>query len=72
MVLAIMSVLILIITLSTNRFNEQLKVSNDIKSELNSFQLIRANLAQDFYHASAVKLENGELILTKKKSLLFF
>lgn len=66
MVLAIMSVLILIITLSTNRFNEQLKISNDIKSELNAFQLLRANLSKDFYHADQVRLKNGELILTKE------
>ncbi len=65
MVLAIMSVLILIITLSNNRFNEQLKVANEIKRELNTFKLIRSNISQDFYHSNNARLENEELILTK-------
>lgn len=66
MVLAIMGVLITIISLSLNRFNEQMKFTSDVQQELNVWYRFRSNLWKEFYHADSMKMETGELILWDK------
>ena len=62
-VLAIMSVLITIISTSVNRFNEQLKVSTDVHTELNHWRSVRSVIWNDFYMADSIQCEMGELTL---------
>lgn len=63
LVLAIMSVLIGIIGSITNRFNEQLKNTSDIFSQLNEWRTVRSTIWTDFYNADSIKYNNGELQL---------
>lgn len=58
-VIAIMSVLITIISASLNRFNEQLKISQDISEEMNEWRMIRSTLWKDCYLADSMDFENG-------------
>lgn len=60
-VLAIMSVLITIISFSLNRFNEQLKMSNDIGLELNQWRAIRSTLWREFYFSDSITIKNNIL-----------
>lgn len=69
MVLAIMGILLLIVSTSINRFNEQLKISDDIKSELNHFSAIRASIWKDFYFADSISLKKNQLIISHSNSV---
>jgi len=62
-VLAIMSVLITIIFTSLNRFNERLKIANDISMELNSWRSIRSAIWRECYTADSMSCRNNELHL---------
>lgn len=62
-VVAIIGVLVSIITLSLNRFNMQMKVSQDIQTELNQFLQLRSTIWTDFYQADSVSMTEGELII---------
>lgn len=65
MVLAIMSILVMIVSTSINRFNEQLKVVDDIKAELNYFHVVRANIWKDLYLADSISMVNNQLIISQ-------
>lgn len=67
MVLAIMSVLITIITVSLNRFNEQLKLSTDVQGELNQWYQFRSNLWRELYQSDSLVLEDKVLHIFKEK-----
>lgn len=60
-VLAVMSVLISIIAASLNRFNEQLKMAGDIRTELNQWYAVRSVIWKDFYAADSVQMEANEM-----------
>jgi len=56
-----MSVLISIIAASLNRFNEQLKMAGDIRTELNQWYAVRSVIWKDFYAADSVQMTSGEM-----------
>jgi hypothetical protein len=60
-VLAIMGVLISIVFLSLNRFNEQLKLNSAIQSELNNWYRFRSNLWKELYHSDSLRMEMGSV-----------
>lgn len=60
-VLAVMSTLISIIAVSLNRFNEQLKMSSDIRIELNEWYAVRSVIWKDFYAADSVEMVANEM-----------
>lgn len=60
-VLAVMSVLISIIAASLNRFNEQLKMTSDIRIELNQWYAVRSVIWKDFYAADSVEMVASEM-----------
>lgn len=53
-VLAIMSILLTIVTVSLNRFNEQIKNSSEIHQELNHFYIVRSNLWRELYESDSL------------------
>lgn len=58
-VVAIMSVIISIIAVTVNRFNEQLKVSTDLSGELNEWYAFRSNLWREFYLSDSIRMKEG-------------
>lgn len=65
-----MGILITIISLSTNRFNEQLKITADISKELNDWQVVKSTIWQDFYMADSIHMESNELVLFSQNKLI--
>lgn len=65
-VVAIMSILITIISTTINRFNEQLKFSNDVHKELNQWFAFRSNLWGELYRADSMKMNLNELHIFDK------
>ncbi len=66
-VLAIMSVLIAIISLSLNRFSEQLHLSAKLSSEMNAFRALRSELWREFYFADSIHQQESEIELFEGK-----
>ena len=62
-VLAIMGVLITIISVASNRFQEQLKQTSAIQEELNHFYLIRSNLWLEMYTSDSIVSFDKTLII---------
>lgn len=69
-VMAIMSVIISIISLSFNRFHEQLKVAQDISSELNHFRMVRSTLWKDFTAADSIVFASDEIQVYNNASVI--
>lgn len=63
MVLAIMGILVSIIAITLNRFNEQLKNSTQVQAELNDWYLFRSNLWRELYQSDSLKLNNDILAI---------
>lgn len=71
--LAILSILLTIITVALNRFNEQIKLSSDIRQELNDFYVVRSNLWRELYESDSLLCENNELkIISGDLETLYF
>ena len=66
-VLAIMSILISIIAISLNRFNEQLKQSSELQDELNQWFQFRANLWRELYVSDSLIMDKEVLSVYKGK-----
>lgn len=66
-VLAILGVLMTIISVALNRFNEQLKVNGQIHAELNQWMLVRANLWKEYYASDSLDFSGGEAIIYQKQ-----
>lgn len=64
-VLAIMSILITIVSVSLTRFNEQVKTSADIHQELNHFFVVRSNLWRELYESDSLLCDKGSLFIFK-------
>lgn len=62
-VLSIMSVLITIIAVATNRFQEQLKQTSTIQESLNQFYAIRSELWYELYTSDSIHVENKQATL---------
>ena len=62
-VLAIMGVLIGLIAVSVNRFNEQLKMTGDVNQELNEWFAFRSNLWSELYTCDSITTQEGELLM---------
>lgn len=60
-VVAIMGILITIISNTLNRFNEQLKFSNDVHQELNEWFAFRSNLWKELYMADSIRQTGKEI-----------
>lgn len=60
-VLAIMSVLVTILAVSLNRFNEQLKNSTIVQGELNTWYQFRSNLWRELYTSDSLRFIDSEL-----------
>ena len=66
-VLAVLSVLVTIIAVALNRFNEQLKNSSEIHAELNEWFAFRSNLWSELYHADSVVCKKSEVSIFKSR-----
>lgn len=62
-VVAIMGILITIVSMTFNRFSEQLKISSEIHAELNNLFVVRSNLWTELYEMDSVQYKNRELSL---------
>lgn len=62
-VLSIMSVLITIIAVATNRFQEQLKQTSTIQESLNQFYAIRSELWYELYTSDSIHVEHKQATL---------
>ena len=71
-VLAILSVLITIVSVSINRFNEQMKITSTIQEELNTFYAFRSNLWHEFYRADSIQLNENEVHIYSKNHLICY
>lgn len=71
-VLAILSTIIAIVAMSVNRFNEQLKHSNDINQELNDWFAFRANLWQELYLADSITYRDETVNLYRGTALVAY
>ncbi len=72
-VLAILSILLTIITVALNRFNEQIKLSSDVRQELNDFYVVRSNLWRELYESDSLLCQNNELkIISGDLETLYF
>lgn len=60
-VLAIMSLMVSILAVSLNRFNEQLKHTTTVQGELNQWYQFRANLWRELYTSDSLSYYNTEL-----------
>ncbi|NVK64018.1 MAG: type II secretion system protein [Flavobacteriales bacterium] len=69
-VLAIMGVLIGLIAVSVNRFNEQLKMTGDINQELNEWFAFRSNLWSELYSCDSINSQGGELLLFENNKVI--
>jgi hypothetical protein len=68
--MAIMSVIIAIISISFNRFNEQFKIAQDISAELNQFRLVRSTLWKDFTTADSIAFNDDQIKIYKDNKLI--
>ncbi|MCE3297042.1 MAG: hypothetical protein K0R65_2756 [Crocinitomicaceae bacterium] len=64
-VLAIMSIMLTIISVSLNRFNEQIKNSSEIHQELNHFYIVRSNLWRELYESDSLTCDQNTLQIYK-------
>jgi competence protein ComGF len=71
-VLAIMSILITILMLATNRFNAQLKKTVEIQQELNTFFAFRANLWQELYTSDSMAYHHETCFIYQKKRTIAY
>ncbi len=69
-VLAILGVLMTIISVALNRFNEQLKVNAEIHAELNEWMLVRANLWKEYYGADSLGFSDGQAIIYQNHRII--
>jgi type II secretory pathway pseudopilin PulG len=67
LVLAIMGVLVTIIAVASNRFQEQLKQTTIIQEELNHFYAIRSNLWTELYASDSVHVNQQILTIYQPK-----
>lgn len=58
-----MGVLIGLIAVSVNRFNEQLKMTGDVNQELNEWFAFRSNLWSELYTCDSITTQEGELLM---------
>ena len=72
-VLAIMSIMLTIVTVALNRFNEQIKNSSKIHQELNHFYIVRSNLWRELYESDSLFCEQNRLqIFTQGNKIEYF
>ena len=69
-VLAIMGVLIGLIASSVNRFNDQLKMTDDINQELNDWFAFRSNLWSELYACDSIQSNGNELLLFADQKII--
>jgi len=69
-VLAIMSLLISIIYVALNRFNEQLKMANDVTTEMNNWRMVRSTIWKDFYLADSIQCQENDMTIFAKENQL--
>ncbi len=62
-VLAIMSIMLTIISVSLNRFGEQIKNSSDVHQELNHFYIVRSNLWRELYESDSLLCTENRLTI---------
>jgi hypothetical protein len=71
-VAAILSVLITIITVALNRFNEQLKVNQEIQKELTNWMLVRSNLWTEYYYADSIHLVENMFVFCQPHRNVYY
>ena len=71
-VLATMSILVTIIMLATNRFNEQLKNNISIQQELNTFYAFRSNLWRELYASDSVDYQHETITIYKNNRPILY
>ncbi len=71
-VVAILGVIVTIITVTLNRFNEQLKVNTDIQKELANWMLVRSNFWNEYYLSDSILVKNNELFLFQSHRVISY
>jgi len=69
-VLAIMSLLISIIYVALSRFNEQLKMANDVATEMNDWRMVRSTIWKDFYQVDSIQYQENNLTIFAQENQL--
>jgi hypothetical protein len=70
-VIALMGVLVTIISVSLNRFNEQLKLNSELQGELNYWMMARANLWTEYYNADSLAFDGKVVTVFQKERTLY-
>ncbi len=71
-VVAILSVLVTIITLTLNRFNEQLKINREIQQELNNWMLVRSNFWTEYHLSDSIDVVSQSLVFYQPHRSVFY
>lgn len=71
-VLSIMSVLITIVAISTNRFQEQLQATSKIQDDLNKFYTVRSQLWYELYTMDSIQTSSNSIQLFKDSESLSY
>lgn len=70
--LALLGVLITIISISLNRFNEQIKLNSELQEELNQWMLVRSSLWNTYYNSDSLQLDGTSVAVFQKQRTLYF
>lgn len=71
-VAAVLSILVTIITITLNRFNEQLKVNRGIREELNNWMLVRSNFWNEYYLSDSAGMDNRMLVFYQPHRSIYY
>lgn len=71
-VLSIMSVLITIIAVASNRFQEQLKQTSVIQESLNRFYAIRSALWYELYTSDSINVANNQATIFMPERIVYY
>lgn len=71
-VIALLGVLMTIITVALNRFNEQVKLDQEIHDDLNKWILVRSNLWTELYNSDSMKLQDMNCIFYQSKRTILY
>lgn len=71
-VVAILSILVTIITVTLNRFNEQLKINREIQQELNNWMLVRANFWTEYHLSDSIDVISQSLVFYQPHRSVFY
>jgi hypothetical protein len=65
-VVVIIGILMTIVSVSVNRFNEQLKNTADLNQKLNDFYMVRSGVYTNYYSSDSLACQNNRLVFYRE------